>query len=244
MKTYKLLGVKIQTAPEHVVKDTLHTFLNSDNQHQIVTVNPEFIVSAQKNKKFKNIINEASLSTIDGSGIIKLMQLIGHDISLEQRMTGVQLTEILLNQAINSNHKVLFCLYSKGLSKPNDFFISIKEKYPELDFQVADEKSALEKARIFAPHIILTGFGAPQQDIWIWENMHKIPSVKIGVGVGGTFDFISGRIKRAPKVMRSFGLEWLWRFLRQPWRLKRIHRAIFIFPWLVIKDRYLYKKRV
>ena len=119
------------------------------------------------------------------------------------------------------NKKVLFCLYSKGLSKPNEFFIKIKEKYPELDFQVADEESALEKAKIFAPKIILTGFGAPKQDIWIWENLHKIPSAKIAVGVGGTFDFISGRVRRAPKFMRSFGLEWIWRFLRQPWRLKR-----------------------
>ena len=244
MKTYHILGVKVQTAPEHVVKDTLHTFLNSDSQHQIVTVNPEFIVAAQKNEKFRNIINEASFSTIDGSGIIKLMQMTGHNISLEQRMTGVELTEILLEQAVLHNHKVLFCLYSKGLSKPDEFFIKIKEKYPALDFQVADEKSALEKATIFAPAIILTGFGAPQQDIWIWENIHKVPSVKIAVGVGGTFDFIAGRIKRAPKVMRSFGLEWLWRFLRQPWRLKRINRAIIIFPWLILKNRYLSKKRV
>ena len=172
------------------------------------------------------------------------MQLIGYDISLEQRMTGVQLTEILLDQAINNNYKILFCLYCKGLSKPSDFFIKIKEKYPQLDFQVADEQSALEKAQLFSPEIILTGFGAPKQDIWLWENIHKIPSARIGAGVGGTFDFISGRIKRAPKVMRSFGMEWLWRFFRQPWRLKRINRAIIIFPYLVLKNRYFSKKIV
>ena len=238
MKTYHVLGVKVQTAPEHVVKDTLHTFLNSDSQHHIVTVNPEFIVSAQKNEKFKNIINESSFSTIDGSGIIKLMQLTGHNISLEQRLTGVQLTEMVLEQAILHNHKVLFCLYSEGLSKPKDFFIKMKERYPQLDFQVADEESALEKAKIFEPHIILAGYGAPRQDMWIYENLPKLPSIRVAAGVGGTFDFMSGTIKRAPKIFRSLGLEWLWRLLRQPWRIQRINRAVIIFPILVLLDRF------
>ena len=112
-----------------------------------------------------------------------------------------------------------------------------KKRYPDLDFQVADENILLEKADIFNPEIILVGLGAPTQDIWIWENLSRIPSARIAVGVGGTFDFMSGRISRAPKILRSFGLEWLWRVFRQPHRLHRINRAIFIFPYLVVKDR-------
>ncbi|MBT4849724.1 WecB/TagA/CpsF family glycosyltransferase [Candidatus Parcubacteria bacterium] len=238
MKTYKLLGVKIQTCPNHVAKDMLQSFLSSDSQHQIMTVNPEFIVASRENKEFKKIINESSLATIDGAGIIKALQFLGSQVSLDDRLTGVRLTEILINIAINKNYKILFCLYSKGLTKAGNFFMTIKQKYPHLDFQVADEKSALEKAKIFEPHIILAGYGAPRQDMWIYENLPKLPSIRVAAGVGGTFDFMSGTIKRAPKIFRSLGLEWLWRLLRQPWRIQRINRAVIIFPILVLLDRF------
>ena len=238
MKTYKLLGVKIQTCPNHVAKDMLQSFLSSDSQHQIMTVNPEFIVASRENKEFKKIINESSLATIDGAGIIKAFQFLGSQVSLDDRLTGVRLTEILINIAINKNYKILFCLYSKGLTKAGNFFMTIKQKYPHLDFQVADEKSALEKAKIFEPHIILAGYGAPRQDMWIYENLPKLPSIRVAAGVGGTFDFMSGTIKRAPKIFRSLGLEWLWRLLRQPWRIQRINRAVIIFPILVLLDRF------
>jgi len=243
MKEFQLLGIKLQTMPEHVAKNILHTFLNSSNQHQIVTTNAEFIVRAQKDKKFANIINQASMATVDGSGPIKALQFLGEDISLDERITGVRLSEILIDIAINNNYKILFCLYSKGLTKPNRLFIKLKDKYPALDFQVADEKTAIEKARLFAPHIILVGFGAPRQEFWINEHLHEISSIKIAAGVGGTFDFMSGKIKRAPKIFRSLGLEWLWRFIRQPWRIFRINRAIIVFPFLVIKDRYIKSKK-
>jgi len=128
------------------------------------------------------------------------------------------------------------------LTKPDRLFMKLKGKYPALDFQVADEKTALEKARLFAPQIVLVGFGAPRQDKWISDNLHQIPSIKIAAGVGGTFDFMSGKIKRAPKIFRSFGLEWLWRLIRQPWRILRINKAIIVFPYLVIKDRHIKSK--
>jgi N-acetylglucosaminyldiphosphoundecaprenol N-acetyl-beta-D-mannosaminyltransferase len=203
-----------------------------------MTVNPEFIVASRENKEFKKIINESSLATIDGAGIIKALQFLGSQVSLDDRLTGVRLTEILINIAINKNYKILFCLYSKGLTKAGNFFMTIKQKYPHLDFQVADEKSALEKAKIFEPHIILAGYGAPRQDMWIYENLPKLPSIRVAAGVGGTFDFMSGTIKRAPKIFRSLGLEWLWRLLRQPWRIQRINRAVIIFPILVLLDRF------
>jgi len=84
----------------------------------------------------------------------------------------------------------------------------------------------------------LAGYGAPRQDMWIYENLPKLPSIRVAAGVGGTFDFMSGTIKRAPKIFRSLGLEWLWRLLRQPWRIQRINRAVIIFPILVLLDRF------
>lgn len=239
MKKYKLLGVKVEIIEKHLLKQCLIDFINSDKQHQIVTVNPEFIVDAQKNKQFKDIINNSSLSTIDGGGIIWALQNKNKNISLDDRITGVYLTKTLIKLAINNNYKILFCLNSKGLTTPDNFFIKIKDIYKNLEFQVADENTSLEKAKSFKPEIILVGFGAPKQDIWISNNLKNIPDTKIGIGVGGSFDFISGSIKRAPKFLRSFGLEWLWRLIQRPTikRIKRILKATIVFPYLIIKNK-------
>jgi N-acetylglucosaminyldiphosphoundecaprenol N-acetyl-beta-D-mannosaminyltransferase len=236
MTEYNLLGVKLNVLPEYLLKNKLVDFLNSDEQHQITTINPEFVIASQKNKKFLDIINQASLSLIDGTGIIKGLQYTGHDVSLDDRITGVRLSEILIDLANNKNYKILFCLWSNGLTKKDKFFMKLKNEHPSLDFQVADEKTVFEKAKLFAPEIILVGFGAPLQDIWIYENLKKMSSVKIAAGVGGTFDFMSGKIRRAPKFMRSFGLEWLWRLLLQPNRLFRINRAVLHFSYLIYKQ--------
>ena len=181
MEEHKVLGVKVHSLSEQLTKELLLNFLSSDSQHQIATVNPEFIIKAQKDNKFKNILNETSLSTIDGTGIIWALQLAGHKVSLDDRITGVKLTKILLKLAESKNLKVLFCLKEGGFTTPDHFFMIIKEKYPELNFQVADTKEALIKAQIFEPVIVLNGSGAPQQEFWIAENLNRMPSVKIFV---------------------------------------------------------------
>ncbi len=238
MGEYTILGVKVNSISQPDLKAVLLTWLNGNDQHQIVTVNPEFVVRAQREEKFKNIINDASLATIDGTGIVWALQLNQQPVSLQERLTGVELTDILLNLAVRHEYKVLFCLKPNGLTDPQKFSMQLKNKYPTLEFQVASSQEAIAKSQIFQPEIILTNLGAPEQEYWLEENLPKIPSAKIGVGIGGAIDFMSGQIKRAPKFFRSFGLEWLWRLIKQPKRLDRIFRAVIVFPLLVIKDKY------
>jgi len=83
--------------------------------------------------------------------------------------------------------------------------------------------------------ILFVAFGAPKQEFWISENLDKIP-VKIAIGVGGAFDYISGKIPRAPFFVRKLGMEWLFRLLVQPWRIKR-QLSLIEFAWLVIKEK-------
>jgi N-acetylglucosaminyldiphosphoundecaprenol N-acetyl-beta-D-mannosaminyltransferase len=101
----------------------------------------------------------------------------------------------------------------------------------------SDEKTedAMTRITLFAPEILLVGFGHPKQERWIANNLHQFPSVKIVVGVGGTFDVWAGRIFRAPKWLRALGLEWLWRLMQEPKRFRRIWNAVIVFPyaWLV-----------
>ena len=104
----------------------------------------------------------------------------------------------------------------------------------------ADMISAINKAQ---PDILFIAYGCPKQELWIARNLSKCPSVKVAMGIGGTFDFVSGQIKRAPKTFQKIGLEWLWRLVLQPSRLKRIFRAVFVFPFVFLKNRYKQKVR-
>jgi N-acetylglucosaminyldiphosphoundecaprenol N-acetyl-beta-D-mannosaminyltransferase len=101
-----------------------------------------------------------------------------------------------------------------------------------------DEEHILEKIRAASPRMLFVAFGAPNQELWIARNLAKMPSVKVAMGVGGAFDFIAGKQKRAPQIFRSLGLEWLYRLMREPRRIVRIINAVVVFPFLVItRDR-------
>jgi N-acetylglucosaminyldiphosphoundecaprenol N-acetyl-beta-D-mannosaminyltransferase len=101
--------------------------------------------------------------------------------------------------------------------------------------RMEDDAVIMRMIKDAKPHLLLVAFGAPAQDLWIHEHLKNLPSVRVAMGVGGTFDFLAGVQKRAPRWMRSIGLEWLWRFIREPSRWKRMWRAVVVFPWLVIR---------
>jgi N-acetylglucosaminyldiphosphoundecaprenol N-acetyl-beta-D-mannosaminyltransferase len=85
--------------------------------------------------------------------------------------------------------------------------------------------------------ILFVAFGAPHQELWLAENLPKLPGIKLAMGVGGTFDFIAGILPRAPLIFRKTGFEWLYRLIKQPRRFKRILNATLVFPYVVIRNR-------
>ena len=86
---------------------------------------------------------------------------------------------------------------------------------------------------------MFVAFGAPKQEFWIDEFLPKMPSVKLAMGVGGAFDFISGKAKRAPKIYQNLGLEWLFRLINEPWRAIRIFNATIRFVYNVVKFKHI-----
>lgn len=245
IKEYKLLDIKLQSLSPQSIKELLRSYLQSDSQHHLVTVNPEFIVTAQKNQKFKNILNQSSLSTIDGTGIVQALKFFGYQVGLEDRLTGAQLLTKILDIASYDKCKVMFLIYSQGLSKKDQLANKLAQIYPQLEYKITDENNFLIEAQTFEPEILIVGLGAPAQEFWINEHQYQIPSVKLAIGVGGAIDFLSGAVTRSPKMFRSFGLEWLWRLIKQPRRLPRIFKAIFIFYFYILKYKLnsLYAKQ-
>jgi len=164
---------------------------------------------------------------------------------LPERVTGTDLMKDMLERASkNGNSYGIFLLGARdGVAEQirknymfkdkNCRIIGTYEGSPDVD----EELDIIAKINELRPDILFVAYGSPSQEKWISRNLKKMPSVKVAMGVGGAFDFISENVKRAPMFWRKAGLEWFWRLVRQPRRLRRIWNAVFVFPYLVVIRR-------
>jgi N-acetylglucosaminyldiphosphoundecaprenol N-acetyl-beta-D-mannosaminyltransferase len=235
VKSLKILGVRIDDVSRREVAGSFANFLNRKSFNHIATVNPEFLVEAEKNKKFRGILNKTSLNICDGVGISIISRVLHRQ--RVNRITGVEVAEILC-RICEKEGKSIYLL--GGFDVAEVVAKKLREKFPKLKivgFEDGNPAKISDKLLKAKPDAILVAFGAPKQEIWLDKFARKIPSLRIGIGIGGTFDFWSGRAKRAPWLVRTIGLEWFWRLVLEPRiRGKRIFRAVFVFPYLVIID--------
>lgn len=214
-------------------------WVSGSQQKIIVTVNPEFLVLAKNNQNFLNILQTADLATCDGFGL-KLAGLLMSGINLP-RVTGVDLSLELLQQR---DYK-LFLLGSTNevLEKMNKKFVQhnivgyCSGGLMNENYQLSQQDKIIEQIKNSGANLLLVAFGQIKQEIWIKNNLHLLPNIKVAIGVGGTFDFLSGKIPRAPKLMRQIGLEWLYRLIQEPSRILRIWRATVVFVLIIIKEK-------
>ncbi|MCK5122903.1 MAG: WecB/TagA/CpsF family glycosyltransferase [Candidatus Pacebacteria bacterium] len=241
----KILGVKIDKINNQKILDKVEGFLLSNKQNYIVTLNSEIILKTQKDEEYFHILNNADLSITDGIGL-KLAGLVsGCNI---ERIPGADLTKQILQIAQNKKLKIAVLNWRGGLSEKEDIEKALIKKYHGLEFIIEDierdfvnftETESFVNLQNFEPAILFVALGAPYQEKLIYHNLSKIPSVKLALGVGGSFDFISGKIKRAPLLFQKLGLEWLWRLIMQPKRWKRIYNAVIVFPCKFIKWKFV-----
>lgn len=256
-----ILGVGITDATKkEVLEYIVKNVENFRKKLFVVTPNPEFLVLANKNFEFKNILNRADLASADGVGLMIAAKILGKP--LKERFTGVDIVKSLCREVAEKPITVGFlggrgrvaektaeCLVSKypelkvsfiGGEWNNDGFdLAKKYQASSIKHQVGEKKrKKILNTYYLIPDtvdILFVAFGCPKQEFWIDENLLKLP-VKVAIGVGGAFDYISGKVPRAPSFIRAMGLEWLFRLIIQPWRWKR-QLALLEFIWLVIREK-------
>ncbi len=239
MKPLKILGVRIDNLNRSEVAEKFREILNKKNKKfcQIATVNPEFLVEAEKNEKFRGILKKTALNICDGVGI-SIISRVFYQKKIK-RITGVEVADILC-KICEQEGKSIYLIGGFGVAGKASQ--KLLEKYPKLKiagFEDGNPTEISDQLLTAKPNAILVAFGAPKQEIWLDKFAKKIPSLQIGIGVGGTFDFWAGKTKRAPKFVQKMGLEWLWRLILEPKiRGKRIWRAVFVFPYLVLRDLF------
>jgi len=231
-----ILGVKVDNLTKKEILEKIRNFLVEPNFHQIATINPEFILEAQKNPEFKNILNNCDLNVADGVGIRLAFWQFGN--KLKARFAGADLMLEILKIASEQNIAVFLAVNKNGLSTFEEIRNAILRIYPDLEIygeniDINTRSFAFAQDDKNNPRIVFVNFGAPHQELFI--NSQKCDTIRLAMGVGGSFDFLTGKIRRAPRFMQIIGLEWLWRiFQPQEWkfkkeRLKRIFRATIFF---------------
>jgi N-acetylglucosaminyldiphosphoundecaprenol N-acetyl-beta-D-mannosaminyltransferase len=227
----QIFGVRVDNLAKKDILEKINEFLSEPCFHRIATVNPEFILEAQKNPEFKKVLNASELNVADGVGI--WFAFLRHGKYLKSRMAGADLMLEILRLAEKNNLAVFLAANKDGLSTWQETRDAIFKIYPKLAISGADLNQLDTECPIgHSVSILFCNFGAPQQELFIQSQ--KRATIRLAMGVGGSFDFLTGKAKRAPLFLRRLGLEWLWRLILQPRRIKRIFNAVIIFPVKVI----------
>jgi len=233
LKILKILGIKFTQIDKNGAIDKIGKYLQQKKQRIICTPNPEMCLIARKNNYFKKILNNSDMNICDGFGTYVFAKFFGSKV---HRITGV---DFFLEICKRYKTSIFLLGAKKGIAKK-----TAKKLAYLKNLKVAGTYSGssdniekiIRKINKTDAQILFVAFGAPKQEIFIYENLKKFEKIKIAIGVGGTFDFISGNIKRAPKFIRKIGLEWLFRLIKQPSRIKRIFNATILFPFYLILD--------
>lgn len=237
----KVQGFNVNLMSFDEVIKALVCAINDEKNLHVVTINPEIIQNAKKNFELKQIINDAEVVTPDGVGVKIALKMKG--IKQEQ-VTGVDLSKKMLEIAADEKFKVALV----G-AKPEILELvvqNLKNKYENIDIvyshdgYFSDFDPIIKDVINSGAKFLLCAMGSPKQEFFISELKKQAKGI-VMIGVGGTFDVLSGKVQLAPEIYRKLGLEWLYRTIKQPERFKRIFPTLPIFFFQSIIDSVINK---
>lgn len=223
-KKVDVLGIEF----EHTTKsETIHTLekrIKDNKKTFIVTANPEIVMYAQRDQQYQKIVQSADYIIPDGIGIIMGAKLLKNP--LPERIPGFELMKDLLTIAGKQQLRVFFLGARENvLNKAID---NVKHDYPGIQiagshhgFFNEEDPEVAKMVQESNPDMVFVALGFPRQERWISNNAHLFQK-GLFMGVGGSFDVLSGTVKRAPALWRKLNIEWLYRLIKQPQRWKRM----------------------
>lgn len=263
-------GLKVNFLSKHEVLSLLKNKLQANQTTWLTTVYSEFLYAGLNNPAVMQMLNKSDIAIPDGVGIFWAKNFLSIPLTAKsywgkvfqslfqakysllkllftkknvQTVPGSELIWDISKMAQENNWSV-FLLGGYG-DTPKLASENLKLKNKNLKTYFSNKNpadlSVIEEINKAKPDILLVAYGPIKQEQWIFENLQKLPSVKLAVGVGGTFDYIAGKKISPPVFVRKIGLEWLWRLFTQPYRIKRIFQATFgLINLLILYKIYSY----
>jgi len=234
--TNQLTPIEILGTPVHGVTMTetvtaVQQFMAEPRLHQICTTNPEFVMAAQRDPLFRQILHEADLCIPDGVGLIVASRWLARRTgqpALPERVPGSELIYHLAELCAREGWRPFLLGAAEGVAAETGRIL--QARYPALQLAgmfsgspAPEENEAIvQMINESGADMLLVAYGAPKQDKWIYRNRDRLPAVRVAIGVGGSFDFVTGKSVRAPRWVQNLGLEWLHRLIMEPWRWRRM----------------------
>lgn len=234
----EILSIPVDVVTMEEAVDRVEQMTTEPGLHVVCTANAEMIMCAENNPKMKEILQSSSLVVPDGAGALWAAEQQGK--SFPERVPGLDLAKALFERA-TKKHIPIYCLgAAPGVLEAA--IANLKKEYGDIPvvgmhdgyFDDEEEKKIIQHIEASGAKIVFVALGVPRQEIWITEKLRHLSGV-VGIGLGGSFDVISGNIVRAPKWMQESRLEWLYRLYKQPSRIGRM-MAIPKFMLAVKRD--------
>lgn len=232
MKT-EVLGIRFDNVTLEEADQLGRAMLEEDKFHYVVTPNPEFILSAEKDEEFRRVLNGADLVIPDGIGVVYSAKILG--TPLQERVPGIEFAAKML-AALNEKGGRLFLLGAKpGVAEQAGE--NILAQYPNIvlcgtqDGYFKDEQEVLLKVAAARPDLLFVCLGAPKQEKWM-ARWGQHTGAKLAIGLGGVLDVYAGNVERAPESWQKLGLEWAYRLKKEPQRFGRMARL----PLVLVKS--------
>ncbi len=223
----RILGIPLDPITWDDLRNILSNWMTDDRPRQICTVNPEFVMVAQRDIHFYNILNRADLCAADGIGLLWAAQRQG--TRLPDRITGSDGLPRIAAWAAEAGWRLFLLGAAEGVAAKAAELLRARHPGLQIVGVHAGSPAAEEEDDIVAminqsgADILFVAYGAPRQDKWIARNLPRL-NVKVAMGVGGAIDFVAGVQRRAPAGWQRLGLEWLYRLIQEPWRWRRMLR--------------------
>lgn len=258
-KSVELLGIRLSgSSKQRVLEKMVNEGLLGGRKGlvTVVTPNPEQVVQAADDDTFRSILNQSTVAIPDGAGIVLAARLL-LGVAIE-RMPGIEVAEELIRVCGREGKRVMLVGGKAGVAEEashqirnpkseilnnieilnSKFEIKALSGAEDISRETPEEREAvLSAVAEFRPSLVLIGYGAPWQEKWMWANRELLEKsgVRVAMVVGGAFDVWAGKSRRAPGLVRSLGMEWLWRLGMEPWRWKRQLRLIRFMGMVVRK---------
>ena len=228
-----ILGVRFDDVSRQEAAQLGAAMLEQDQFHYVVTPNPEFILAAEKDADFRQVLNSADLVIPDGIGVVYSAKILG--TPLKERVPGIEFAADMLAQLDQMGGRLYLLGAKPGVAQ--EAGRRILERHPNIvlcgthDGYFKDEEAVLLEVAAARPDLLFVCLGAPKQETWM-ARWGRHTGARLAIGLGGALDVFAGNVERAPESWRKLGLEWAYRLKKEPQRAGRMAKL----PLVLVKS--------
>lgn len=238
-KQIEVLSIPIHAVTMTEAVEVVFALLKKPGFHLVATANAEMLMRAKEDSELAGVLRQADLVLPDGAGVLWAAERQGR--SFPARVTGVDTMKALLKKAVQESTPVYFLGAQEGVAA--DAVRAIEKEYGPLNivgihsgfFNVQEEAHIVRQIKDGGAKLVFVALGVPRQEKWLVQHLSHLDGV-VGMGVGGSFDVLAGRLERAPQWMQENRLEWLYRLYKQPQRIGRM-MALPKYVWTVLRNK-------